>query len=146
MRDKTVSNTETLPFDPDTLRSDFPILSTVVHGDKPLVYFDNAATTQRPRQVIQTLVDAYEQHYANVHRGIHWLSEQSTDLYEEAREAVQRFINAAHRPRGDFHHRGHGRHQSGGAQLGRSRCARRAMRSWSRDGTSFEHRALAAVS
>lgn len=85
-----------MPIAPDKLRADFPILQTVVHGDKPLVYFDNAATTQRPRQVIDTLVEVYEHHYANVHRGIHWLSEQSTDLYEEAREAVRRFINAAY--------------------------------------------------
>ncbi len=83
-----------LPLDPESLRADFPILSTIIHGDKPLVYLDNAATTQRPTQVIQSLVEAYEQHYANVHRGIHWLSEQSTDLYEEAREAVRRFVNA----------------------------------------------------
>ena len=66
----------------------------MLHGDKPLVYLDNAATTQRPRQVIQSLVDTYEQHYANVHRGIHWLSDQSTDLYEESREAVRQFIGA----------------------------------------------------
>ena len=89
-----MATTDTLSFDPQAIRADFPILATVVHGDKPLVYFDNAATTQRPRQVISSLVDAYEQHYANVHRGIHWLSEQSTDLYEEAREAVRRFIHA----------------------------------------------------
>ncbi len=86
-----------LPLDPEVLRADFPILNTMVHGDQPLVYFDNAATTQRPRQVIDSLVDVYEHHYSNVHRGIHWLSEQSTDLYEEAREAVRRFINATHR-------------------------------------------------
>ncbi len=86
-----------LPLDPETLRADFPILDTMVHGDKRLVYFDNAATTQRPRQVIDSLVDVYEHHYSNVHRGIHWLSEQSTDLYEEARKAVRQFINAAHR-------------------------------------------------
>lgn len=86
-----------LLLDPTPLRADFPILATRVHGDRPLVYLDNAATTQRPRQVIQALVEAYEQHYANVHRGIHWLSEQSTDLYEEAREAVRRFIGARHR-------------------------------------------------
>ncbi len=92
-----MATTETLPLDPEALRADFPILATVLHGDKPLVYFDNAATTQRPRQVIETLVEAYERHYANVHRGIHWLSEQSTDLYEESREAVRRFINAAQR-------------------------------------------------
>ena len=89
-----MSTTDAVPFDPQATRADFPILATVVHGDKPLVYFDNAATTQRPRQVISSLVEAYEQHYANVHRGIHWLSEQSTDLYEEAREAVRRFIHA----------------------------------------------------
>ncbi|MCO6457952.1 MAG: cysteine desulfurase [Pirellulaceae bacterium] len=86
-----------LPLDAESLRRDFPILATRIHGDKPLVYLDNAATTQRPRQVIQTLVDAYENRYANVHRGIHWLSEQSTDLYEEARESVRRFINAERR-------------------------------------------------
>lgn len=90
-------------FDPATIRGDFPILQTVLHADEkgragvPLVYFDNAATTQRPRQVIQSLVDVYERHYANVHRGIHWLSDQSTDLYEEAREKVRAFINAPHR-------------------------------------------------
>ena len=85
----------TLPIDPERLRADFPILQTCIHGDKPLIYLDNAATTQRPRQVIQSLVDTYEKHYANVHRGIHWLSDQSTDLYEEARKKVQSFLNAA---------------------------------------------------
>jgi cysteine desulfurase/selenocysteine lyase len=94
-------------FDVDALRRDFPILSTVLYGDAdhgdgrqlgvPLVYLDNAATTQRPRQVIQSLVDVYEKHYANVHRGIHWLSDQSTDLYEDAREKIRKFIGAAHR-------------------------------------------------
>src|SRR6186997_1814429 len=84
-----------LPLDPNAWRPDFPILSAVLHGDKPLIYLDNAATTQRPRQVIQSLVDVYEKHYANVHRGIHWLSDQSTDLYEESREKVRVFINAA---------------------------------------------------
>jgi len=92
-----VSVAQAPPLDPERYRADFPILATVVHGDKPLVYLDNAATTQRPRQVIQRLVDVYERHYANVHRGIHWLSERSTDLYEEAREAVRRFVNARDR-------------------------------------------------
>jgi cysteine desulfurase/selenocysteine lyase len=83
----------------DRLRSEFPILNTVLHasGDRPgvpLAYLDNAATTQRPRQVIQAMVDVYEQQYANVHRGIHWLSDQSTDLYEEARGKVRAFIGA----------------------------------------------------
>ena len=82
------------------LRADFPILRTILHKSDqnpgvPLAYLDNAATTQRPRQVVQAIVDVYEKHYANVHRGIHWLSEQSTDLYEEARRKVQTFIAAA---------------------------------------------------
>ncbi|MCH7726244.1 MAG: cysteine desulfurase [Planctomycetes bacterium] len=89
-----MATVETLPLDSEKLRADFPILSTVLHGDKPLVYLDNAATTQRPRPVIDALVDMYENNYANVHRGIHWLSDQSTDRYEEAREKVRQFINA----------------------------------------------------
>ncbi len=89
-----MSAAEPIQFDPDVVRADFPILNTVLHGDKRLVYFDNAATTQRPRQVIDALVNVYEHQYANVHRGIHWLSEQSTDLYEDARESVRRFIHA----------------------------------------------------
>ncbi|MBW3599528.1 MAG: cysteine desulfurase [Planctomycetes bacterium] len=84
--------------DAETLREDFPILSTVIHGDRPLVYLDNAATTQRPRQVIEKLVEVYERQYANVHRGIHWLSDHSTDLFEEAREKVRSFINAGSAP------------------------------------------------
>lgn len=89
-----MSLVDALPLDAETYRGDFPILSTVLHGDQPLVYLDNAATTQRPRQVIDKLVEVYERHYANVHRGIHWLSDQSTDMFEEAREKVRRFINA----------------------------------------------------
>ncbi len=84
------------PLDPDSLRIDFPILSTIIRDDRRLVYLDNAATTQRPRQVIDAIVETYERHYANVHRGIHWLSDQSTDLFEEAREKVRRFIGAEH--------------------------------------------------
>jgi cysteine desulfurase/selenocysteine lyase len=79
---------------PEAFRPDFPILDTVLHGNVPLVYLDNGATSQRPRQVIQAIVDTYERHYANVHRGIHWLADQSTDLYEGAREKVCAFINA----------------------------------------------------
>ena len=81
--------------DPNAWRPDFPILSRSVHDGVPLVYLDNAASTQRPRQVIQAIVDTYEQDYANVHRGIHWLSDRSTDLFEQARGKVQRFVNAA---------------------------------------------------
>lgn len=89
-----MSTVESLPLDVEAVRADFPILAMIIHGQQPLVYLDNAATTQRPRQVIAAIQKAYEEQYANVHRGIHWLSELSTDLYENARESVQRFINA----------------------------------------------------
>ncbi|MBI4203229.1 MAG: cysteine desulfurase [Chloroflexi bacterium] len=80
-------------FDPKDIRKDFPILSRTVHG-KPLVYLDNAATSQKPRQVIQTLVDCYELYNANVHRGVHTISVEATERMEEARRKVSRFINA----------------------------------------------------
>jgi cysteine desulfurase/selenocysteine lyase len=80
---------------PQSLRDDFPILQQTVHGDRPLVFLDNAASTQRPRQVIDVLRRVYERDYANVHRGIHTLSERSTEQYEEAREKARAFIGAA---------------------------------------------------
>ncbi|OLF13776.1 cysteine desulfurase [Actinophytocola xinjiangensis] len=89
--------TTTAPLDVETIRKDFPILSRLVHGDKPLVYLDNAATSQKPRQVIDALVGYYEQHNANVHRGIHALAEEATALYEGARDRMARFINAPSR-------------------------------------------------
>ena len=75
------------------IRRDFPILSREVHG-KPLVYLDNAATSQKPRAVIQALTDYYEGYNSNIHRGVHALSVEATDKYEEARGKVARFINA----------------------------------------------------
>jgi cysteine desulfurase/selenocysteine lyase len=88
-----VLNLEAFPV--DRLRRDFPVLATLLRGETPLIYLDNAATTQCPRPVIQAIVDVYERTYANVHRGIHTLSEQATELYEGARETVRSFINAA---------------------------------------------------
>jgi cysteine desulfurase / selenocysteine lyase len=82
--------------DVEAIRKDFPILDRLVH-DKPLVYLDNAATSQKPRQVIEALVDYYERHNANVHRGIHTLAEEATALYESARDKVAAFINAPSR-------------------------------------------------
>lgn len=76
------------------VRDDFPILATRVHRDRPLVFLDNAASTQRPRQVIAAMSDFYESRYANVHRGVHWLSQRASDDYEAARKAVARFIGA----------------------------------------------------
>lgn len=75
------------------IRNDFPILASKVHG-KDLVYFDNAATTQKPQSVIDSIVSFYTNSNSNIHRGIHFLSQESTRLYEEARTTVQEFINA----------------------------------------------------
>ena len=79
--------------DIDKIRNDFPILGRTVH-DRPLVYLDNAATTQKPRCVVEAMTEEYYNVNANVHRGVHYLSQQATDLHEEAREKVRRFINA----------------------------------------------------
>jgi cysteine desulfurase / selenocysteine lyase len=81
--------------DPNRYRPDFPILSRLVHGDRPLVYLDNAASSQRPRQVIDSIVDTYENHYANVQRGIHQLAQEADDRFAAAREKVRAFINAS---------------------------------------------------
>jgi cysteine desulfurase/selenocysteine lyase len=78
----------------DIIRSDFPILSRKVH-DKPLVFLDSAASSQKPSSVIAATVDAYEKHYANVHRGLHVLSEEATDRYEGTRGKVAQLINAS---------------------------------------------------
>src|SRR3954464_71024 len=82
-------------FDVETIRKDFPILERKVHG-KPLVYLDNAATTQKPRQVISALVHYYEHYNANIHRGLHTLAEEATAAYEASRLKVGQFIGAAH--------------------------------------------------
>jgi len=79
----------------DKIRKDFPILNRTVNG-KPLVYFDNAATSQTPQIVIDTIVDYYSNFNANIHRGVHTLSQESTDKYEEARIKIQKHFNAAH--------------------------------------------------
>jgi cysteine desulfurase / selenocysteine lyase len=84
------------PFPVERLREDFPILAETVHG-KPLVYLDNAATTQKPRVVIDTLDHYYRAENANVHRGVHYLSERATSAYEAARAKVRAFLNAADR-------------------------------------------------
>ena len=82
-----------LPFDVDKIRADFPVLEQMING-KPLVYLDNAATSQKPQSVIDALVNYYSTENANVHRGVHTLSQRATDDYEEARDKVRKFINA----------------------------------------------------
>jgi len=83
------------PFDVEKVRKDFPILSRTVNG-KPLIYLDNAATSQTPQQVIDVIVDYYSNYNANIHRGVHTLSQEATDKYEEARHTIQKHFNAAH--------------------------------------------------
>ena len=78
----------------DDIRNDFPILQRRIYDKYPLVYLDNGATTQKPRSVVESMVDEYYNVNANVHRGVHFLSQQATDLHESARETVRRFINA----------------------------------------------------
>src|SRR6202023_632602 len=83
------------PLDVARLRDDFPILSRNVRGGGPLVDLDNAASSQKPKAVIDALADYYTHYNANVHRGIHTLSEEATDEYEKARRKIQAFINAS---------------------------------------------------
>ena len=83
-----------MAFDVEKIRKDFPILSRKVY-DQPVAYLDNGATTQKPRQVIDTVRKYYELENASIHRGIHFLSEQSTETYEKSRETVRAFLNAA---------------------------------------------------
>jgi cysteine desulfurase/selenocysteine lyase len=82
-------------FSPEAIREQFPILTRTVHG-KPLIYFDNAATTQKPRAVIDALVHYYENTNANIHRGVHTLSQEATDEHEMARQKIADFMGAAH--------------------------------------------------
>ena len=83
-----------MAFEVDKIRQDFPILSQKVYG-RPMVYFDNGATTQKPSVVIETVRRYYEEKNASIHRGVHFLSERSTETYENARETVRKFINAS---------------------------------------------------
>src|SRR3989304_4429045 len=81
------------PYDVAGVRADFPILSRKVYG-KPLVYLDNGAAAQKRRQVLETIERAYANEYANVHRGLHYLSNLATENFEKAREKVRSFVNA----------------------------------------------------
>ena len=86
-------NMQAKPYPIDVIRADFPALSMQVYG-KPLVYLDNAASAQKPRQVLDRIREAYETEYANVHRGLHYLANAATEAYESAREKVRAFLNA----------------------------------------------------
>ncbi|MFQ5584105.1 MAG: aminotransferase class V-fold PLP-dependent enzyme, partial [Calditrichia bacterium] len=82
-----------VPFNVEKVRKDFPILQRTVHGC-PLVYLDNAATTQKPQVVIDALTEYYQQENSNIHRGVYYLSQLATNAYEKARQTVQQFLNA----------------------------------------------------
>ena len=83
-------------FDVTAIRKDFPILSRTLKNGKPLVYLDNAATSQTPQPVIDVIVDYYSRYNANIHRGVHQLSQEATDAYEQARQKIQKHLNIAH--------------------------------------------------
>lgn len=83
-----------MSFDVQKIREDFPILKRKIHGDQPLIYLDNGATSQKPYSVINSIKDYYEGYNANVHRGVHTLSAEATEAYEEARKKIAKFINA----------------------------------------------------
>lgn len=85
--------TQAVRFNVEDIRKDFPILNRKVHG-RPLVYFDNAATSQTPQQVIDCIVDYYQNYNANIHRGVHTLSQEATEAYEYARKTIQKHFNA----------------------------------------------------
>jgi cysteine desulfurase / selenocysteine lyase len=93
MSSNTTLRQPAVAFDVQNVRRDFPILRQKIHG-KPLVYLDNAATTQKPQAVIDAMVRSYAEDNANIHRGVHLLSERATRAYEDARVKVQRFLNA----------------------------------------------------
>ena len=92
----TTSSTIQKGIDVYAIRQQFPVLNREVKG-KPLVYFDNAATSQKPQPVIDALVNYYTQYNANIHRGIHTLAEEATAAFEATRDTVQQFIHAASR-------------------------------------------------
>lgn len=93
MLQQTAEKNEKGDYDVNAIRADFPILKREVYG-KPLVYLDNAASAQKPQQVVDAMVESYTQNYANVHRGLHFLSNRATEQYEAAREHVRTFLNA----------------------------------------------------
>ena len=90
-----MSQVKSVNFPVEKIREDFPILQRKVNG-YPLIYFDNAATSQTPKQVIDTIVEYYSEYNANIHRGVHALSQEATDKYEQARQTIQKHFNAKH--------------------------------------------------
>ena len=128
-------------YDIQAIRQDFPILAREVYG-RPLVYLDNAATTQKPKAVIDAIAEEYCSVNANVHRGVHFLSQEATTLHENARETVRRFINAGSTSEIIFT-RHYGEHQSCGDGLRASLPESRRRDNHLRNGASLQYCALA---
>ena len=84
-------------FSIEQIRKDFPILTRTVRDNKPLVYLDNASTTQKPNQVIDTITDYYKNHNANIHRAVYALAEEATEAYESTRDKIAKFLNIKNR-------------------------------------------------
>ena len=118
-------------YDVEAVRRDFPILAREVHG-RPLVYLDNGASAQKPQAVIDAVTRAYSEEYANVHRGLHYLSSIATEKYEATRGTIARFLGAASRGRDRLHHRLDHGDQPRQLRLGGAAAAARATRSCSR--------------
>ena len=106
----------TRDFDVDAVRRQFPVLARMVHG-KPLAYLDNGASAQRPNAVIEAVDDYERHHHANIHRGVHTLSQEATALYEGARDRLVRVHQCALAARDHFRARHHRGDQSRGAEL-----------------------------
>ncbi len=126
----------------EEIRSEFPILSIKVHG-KPLVYLDNGATTQKPEQVIRVMEELYRTSNANVHRGVHRLSDMVSERYEAARETVRAFINAPKREEIIFTAGTTASINASCLLLRRKVRPRRRRDSHQRHGTPCQHRSVA---
>ena len=134
---------ESTTFDVQKIRADFPILNEVVHG-KPLVYLDNANTTQKPQQVLDALDHYYRHDNANIHRATHLLSERATKAYEGTRDEGAAPDQRGAQPRGRLHARLHRFDQPGRAKLGAHEPEARRRDPRHLDGAPLQHRAVAA--
>ena len=138
----TLTSVISAGFDVEKIREDFPVLKQRIHG-KPLVYLDSAATAQKPFAVIDAIRKFHEVDCANIHRGVHELSQRSTAAYEETRIQGQALPQRPRQERADLRARHHRRHQPGGQQLGpQEREGRRRDRHLGA-GAPLQHRALA---
>ena len=135
------ADTEHPAFDVERIRAQFPILQQQVHG-KPLVFLDSAASAMKPDVVIDAMADTMRTQYANVHRGLHWMSERTTDAYEGTRDAVARLLNAPSRDGDRVCEEHDGSDQPARPLLRRADAAGSGGVDF-RDGAPRQHRALA---